>query len=161
PGDILVGVRQRSGSGSNYKGICRKAKFRPALRLVLWPENVRINSRRNDSRTAAGSNDRATVGQIRQPLAVGNKLHAPVSICLQFPVLVVLWQNAIQRHLQDRTWRAALSETMAPAIKETTAREMPHIVQSDDNTYPAWQFLQPTGNIKPICHGVYMHQIET
>ena len=34
PGNILVGVRQRSGSGRNYEGISRDAQLRTALRLV-------------------------------------------------------------------------------------------------------------------------------
>src|SRR5213075_3157725 len=154
PGNILVRVRQRSGSGHNYEGISQDAELRPVLRLVLWPEHVRINSRRNDSSPAVGSDDRTTVGQIRQPLAVGNKLNVSASIGLRFSALLVLCQNAIQRRLQDRTWRAGLDKTIAPAIKKTAAGEMPHIVQSNNHTYPAWQCLQPTGNIEPICNRV-------
>src|SRR5436190_2395212 len=154
PGNVLVGVSQRRGSGRDYEGVSRDAQLRTALRLALWPEHVRVDSRRNDSSPAVGSDDRTTLGQIRQPLAVGNKLNVSTSIGLRFSALLVPCQNLIQRRLQDRTWRAGLDKTIAPAIKKTAAGEMPHIVQSNNHTYPAWQCLQPTGNIEPICNRV-------
>src|SRR5206468_2286251 len=86
-------------------------------------------------------------------------LDATLPISLYLSPLLVFRQNLIERSLQNRTWRAGVSEKIAAAIKETTARDMPHIVQADHHTNPAWQCFQPTWNIEPIGDGVKVYHV--
>ena len=48
---------------------------------------------------------------------------------------------------------------IAATIKEAAAGHVPHVVQTDNNTYVSWQAFQPCWNIKPIRDSMQMYNI--
>ena len=125
-------------------------------------KNSCVDSGRNYSQTAASLGNLASPGDFREPMAVSDHACSTVAICSQLSRMRSLCHESVCRPSQDRTGIASMSlvgVAIAATIKETAAGDVPHVVQTNNNTYVSWQAFQPCWNIKPIRYSMQMYNI--
>src|SRR4030095_7526483 len=117
-----------------------------------WLKNSGIDSRRNYSHSTARLGYCASIRELGQPIAVCHHACSGITIRTQFPRICSICQQSVCRPPQDRTRvaRADLARVfIASTVKKAAPGDVPHVVNTDDDTHSPWQHLQPTRYVEP------------